>query len=48
MIVFEVKSLKVNKAQEAAVGVDRTIEEATTEVEADHMTSVVITLHAIP
>ena len=48
MFVFEVKSLKVTTSQEAAVGVDRNIEEATTEVEADHMTSVVITLHAIP
>ena len=48
MIVCEVKSPKLNKAQEAAVGVDRTIEEAATEVEVDHMTSVVVTLHTIP
>ena len=47
VIVRAVKSLKVNKAQEGAVGVDRTIEEAATEVKVDHLISVVVALHTI-
>ena len=44
----EIKLLKVNKLEEAAAGVDRTIKRTVTEVKADHMTRVFITLNTIP
>ena len=44
----EIKLLKVNKLEEAATGVDRTIKKTVTEVKADHMTRVFITFNTIP
>ena len=44
----EIKLLKVNKLEEAATGVDRTIKRTVTELKADHMTRVFITLYTIP
>ncbi len=48
VVISKIKPLKLNKAEEAAVGDQRTIETAITEVKANHMTSVVVALHAIP
>lgn len=48
MIVSKVQPPKVYKAEEAVVGVDRTIEEAATEVKTNHKTCVMVTLDAIP
>ncbi len=38
----------MNEAEEAAVGDQRTIETAITEVKANHMTSVIVALNTIP
>jgi hypothetical protein len=48
VILGKVKALEVNKAKKAAVGVNRTLQTAVTEVEANYMTSVLIALYPIP
>ena len=48
MIVSKIKPLKMNKMEKAAGGVNRTIEAATIEVQANHMAREVITLYPIP
>ena len=47
-VVRKIKLLKVNKLEEAATGVDKTIKKTVTEVKADHMTRVFITFDTIP
>ncbi|KAK2647988.1 hypothetical protein Ddye_015477 [Dipteronia dyeriana] len=42
------KPLKMDKVEEGAGRVDGTIETATTEVKLDHITSLLVALHAIP
>ena len=44
IIVREVKPLKMNKTEEAAAGVDGTIEMTTGKEKADNMTSLPVTL----
>ena len=48
VVISKIKPLKMNEAEEAAVGEHRTIETAATEVKANHMTSLLVALHAIP
>ena len=48
VVKSKIKPLKLNKAEEAVVGDQRTIEAAINEVKANHMTNVVVALHAIP
>ena len=47
IIVSQIKPLKMNKMEKAAGGVNRTIEAATIEVQANHMARE-ITLYPIP
>jgi hypothetical protein len=48
VITPKVKPSKVNKLKKAACGVDRTMERTTSEVKANNIASVLITLDAIP
>ena len=48
VVISKIKALKMNEAEEAAVGDQRTIETVITEVKANHMTSVLVALYAIP
>ena len=47
MIVSKIKPFKMNKMEKAAGGVNRTVETATIEVQANHMARE-ITLYPIP
>jgi hypothetical protein len=47
-IISKIKPLKLKKAEEAVVGVDRTIETTAIEIKVDHMTCVLIALNPIP
>jgi hypothetical protein len=48
VIAGKIKTLKVNKAKKATAGVERTVETAATEIEANHMTCGLIALHPMP
>jgi hypothetical protein len=47
VVKCKIKPLKLKKVEKAGVRVDRTIETAATEIKADHMTYVLITLNPI-
>ena len=48
VIISKIKTLKMNKMEEAAAGVDRAIETTATKIKPNHMTRLLITLDAIP